>query len=71
MLTHAMHLWTEVITQVIWPHAVSLAVDVRNKSKLDVNGVSPIENISIVKHSFDVKDNHIFGCPEHVLQASL
>ena len=59
MLTHAMHLWPEVITQLIWLHAVSLAVDVRNKSKLDVNGVSPIENISIVKHSFYVKDNHI------------
>ena len=71
MLIHAMHRWLEVITQALWPHAVSLAVDVRNKLKLDANGLSPLDKLSTVKHSFNTKDNHTFGCPAFVLQASL
>ena len=46
MLTGAMHRCPEAITQALWTCAVSLAVGIRNKSKLDVNGVLLIEKIS-------------------------
>lgn len=71
MLMHYMDRWREVIAQALWPHAVSLAVNVRNKSKLDTNGLSALDKISTVKHSINVKDDHAFGYPECVLQASL
>ena len=71
MLIHAMHRWPEVITQALWPYAVSLAVDIRNKSKLDANGLSALDKLTTVKHNISVKDDHTFGCPVYILQASL
>ena len=62
MLIRAMYRWPEVITKALWPNAVSLDVNIRNKSKLDGNGVSLIEKIITVKHSLDEKDNDAFGC---------
>ena len=71
MLIHAMHRWPEVITQALWPYAISFAVDTRNKLKLDANGLSPLDKLTIVKHNIGVKNDHVFRCPAHVLQASL
>lgn len=71
VLIHAMHRWPEVIAQDLWLYAVSLAVDVRNKIKLDATGLSSLDKLSTVKHAFNAKDNHTFGCPAFVLQAPL
>ena len=43
MLIHTMHGWPKVMTQFLWPHAVSLAVDVRNKHKLNKDGFSALD----------------------------
>ena len=69
MLIHAIHRWPEVIIQALWPYAVLLAVDIRNKSKLDTNGLSALDKLTTVKHNISVKDDHTFGCPAYVLQA--
>lgn len=71
MLIHAMHRWPEVVTQALWPYALSLAADTRNRHKLDKNGFSPLEKLSGIKQSMDLKNSHTFGCPAYVLNASL
>ena len=35
MLIHAMHRCPEVVTQSLWPYAIYLTTDIRNKHKLD------------------------------------
>ena len=40
-LVHAMHLWPDVITQVLWPFALKAVVRTHNKFKLDVDLLSP------------------------------
>ena len=57
--------------QSLWPHAASLAADVRNECKLDNNGVSPLDKLSEMKNSFNLKDKHVFGCQACVLQSSI
>ena len=36
MLIHAMHRQPEVVTQSLWPRAVSLVTEIRNERKLDI-----------------------------------
>ena len=71
MPVHEIHRWPEVVTQALWLHAISMAADARNKHKLDKKGHSAIDQLSTVKHSFELKDNHVFGHPVFVLNASL
>ena len=47
----------EVATHFLWPYAASLAVDVCNKHKLDIEDFSALDRISTVNHSFITKDN--------------
>ena len=49
VLIHAMHRWPDATTQSLWPHAVSLAVDVRSRCKLDKNVLSLLDKLSTVK----------------------
>ena len=71
MLVHAMHRWPEVMTQAMWTCATSMAVDIRNEHKIDIEGHSKLDRLSTSKHSFELKHNHVFGCPAFVLNASL
>ena len=71
MLTHAIYRWPEVATQSLWPHAVSLVVDVRNRYKLDKNGLSSLDKLSTVKHTINLRNNCTLGCPCYVLVAKL
>ena len=67
MLIHAMHRYPEVVTQSLWPCAVSLVVDVRNMCELDKNGILPLDKLSTVKQTINLRNNHTFGCPCYVL----
>ena len=71
MLIHIIHRWPEVITQALCPYAILLAVDIRNKLKLNSNGLSQLDKLTTVKHNIGVKNNHTFGYLACVLQASL
>ena len=42
-----------------------------NKYKIHRDGFSAFDRLTLVKNSFNLKDNHEFGCPECVLNASL
>ena len=67
MLTHAMNRYPEVVTQSLWPHATSLAVDVRNRCKLDKSGLYSLDKFIVFKHSLNLRNSHAFGCPSYVL----
>ena len=43
---------------------------IRNKLKLDANGLSALDKLTTVKHNISVKDDHTFGYLVCVLQAS-
>ena len=55
MLIHEMHRWSEAITQYLWQDTVPLAVDVRNRCKLDKNVISSLDKLSTVKHSLNLQ----------------
>ena len=63
MFIHAMHRWSEVITQSLWPHAFFIAVAVRNRRELDKNDLSPLDKISTSKHSINIHNSHSFEFP--------
>ena len=46
MPIHVIHLWPESIKQSIWPCDISLALDIRNKYKLNKKGATPFENLN-------------------------
>ena len=71
MIIHAMCRWPELVNQSLWPHAMFLATDIRNKNKLDKNCLSHIEKLSNTSQSFDIRKNHVFGFPFHVIDSSL
>ena len=64
-------MWPQVITQLLWPCEFFIAVDDRNKHKLDKDYLSQIDRLITVKNSFNLKENQTFGCPEFSLTASL
>ena len=66
-----MHRWLGAVIQSLWPYAVSLAVDARNRCKLDKNGLSPLDKFSTVKHTINLQHVHTFGCPCYALVAKL
>ena len=70
MLIHAMHRCPEFVTQSLWPHDMSLAIDIRKKHKLDKSCLSPIEKLYSVSQSFDTRNNHVFGCHVYVLDST-
>ena len=71
MLIHAMHRRPEVITKALFPFAISIAADIRNKHKKNKEGFSPIEKLTNVKQSFELNENHAFGSSSCVLTADL
>ena len=71
MLIHAMHLWLEVAKQYLWPCVIYLAADIRNKHKLNRQGTTPIKKLTRLSQPFGIKNNHAFGYPDYVLDASL
>ena len=42
-----------------------------NKYKIHRDGFSAFDRLTLVKNSFNLKDDHAFGCPAHVLNSSL
>ena len=66
-----MHRWLGAVIQSLWPYAVSLALDARNRYKLDKNGLSPLDKLRTVKHTINLRNNHNFGCPYYVLVSKL
>ena len=71
MLLHATILWSEIITEDLWPFALKMAVDVHNATP-GSSGLSPDEIFSGHKTTrCRLRDFHPFGCPVFVLEASL
>ena len=66
-----MHRWPEVMTQDLWTYDISMVVDIRNEHNIDKEGHSELDRLSTLKHSFELKHNHVFGWPVFVLNASL
>ena len=42
MILHAKRFWPEVITPMLWPFAISTAIDLENALSLDEHGRSPL-----------------------------
>ena len=66
-----MHRWPEVVKQSLWPHAIYLAANVRNKHKINKKGITPIEKLTGLSQHFVIKNNHAFSCSAYVLDDSL
>jgi hypothetical protein len=71
MLLHATILWPDIITEDLWPFALTMAAAVHNATP-GPSGLSPEEIFSGTKSSRNrLKDFHPFGCPVFVLESSL
>ena len=71
MLAHGQHLWPEVVTKVLWPFAYKAACRMRNKFKLDDQGLSPEEKLVGLKMDHKLKNEHPLFCPVYVLNSKL
>ena len=71
MLFHAMCHWPQVINPTLWPFDLSAEADMRNKSKKDDSGFSPLERLTGMTQPIVPRDLHPFGCPAFVFSADL
>jgi hypothetical protein len=70
MLLHALNKWPDVITVLLWPYALRLAVDLHNATPRS-SSLSPAEIFAGTKDRNRLADFHAFGCPVFVLEARL
>jgi hypothetical protein len=70
MLLHALNKWPDVITVLLWPYALKLAIDIHNATP-GSSGLSPAEIFAGTKDRNRLADFHAFGCQVFVLEARL
>ena len=70
MLMHAIYQWPNILTAELWPFTLKLATDIHNALPTDT-GLSPEENVTGRKSRNKLKDFHMFGGLEFVLEAAL
>lgn len=73
MLLHAMYRWPEVIKPTLWPYAVKIATENRNRFRRDKNGRTALEKLSLTRSMFkdELNFSHTFGCPCYILDSRL
>ena len=71
MLLHAKRFWPEAITPMLWPFAVSTAINLENELSLDANGRSPLQRLTATDSPIKLRDYHTWGCPVYVLESSV
>ena len=73
MLLHGMYRWPEVIKPTLWPYAVKVASENRNRFYCNKNGGTALEKLSLTQSTFkdELKFSHTFGCPCYTLNSRL
>ena len=71
MLLYAKRFWPEAITPMLWPFAVSTAINLENELSLDANGRLPLQQLTATDSPIKLRDHHTLGCPVYVLESSV
>ena len=71
MLLHAKRFWPEAITHMLWPFAVSEAINVLNYLLVDKTGKTPIQKLTATTTHILLQNQHAWGCPVHVLESKV
>ena len=71
ILLHAKRHWPAMIAVLLWPFAYKYAELLHNNWKLDENGLSPSQKISVTDHRMELKDVHTWGYPCYILDSKL
>ena len=70
-LLHAISRWPQAFNTHLWPYAVRVANDIRNRIVDRKDGTSPLERFSALTVASNMKHFHTFGCPVYALDKGL
>ena len=71
VLLHAIRMWPEMISLELWSLALLETTRISNHLRFTADGRTPYAHFSKSDALLTVKDEHTFGCPVYILDASL
>lgn len=69
ILIHAIRMWPEFITVMLWPYALRQAAARRNHLTPNANGFTPASQFSRTREPIPIHEFHTWGSPLYVLDA--